>query len=240
VKYLLKEEFTVIVVLVLIWNSIGILPAQAIVLPNSSTLRTTQNTTNMIAGRSTAPKNRISGGKSGSSCTLNEPLIALVPGQGDKADSTSTEEAVPTFWFYIPHLSTSNLTAELILVDSGNTTHSRKSITLSTVPGIVSVEPSKPLDKFGQDYRWVFKIICDQQDPASDINVGSTIQRVRKDSVSKSNSWHEKLTSLLKKVCLGSTGAELEKQKLLQSIGLEKIYKEPIHNCKPVLGHQTK
>ncbi|MBW4635273.1 MAG: DUF928 domain-containing protein [Iphinoe sp. HA4291-MV1] len=112
---------------------------------------------------------------------LNQQIVALVP---------STEKGIPfveqtiserpTFWFYIPDLSVSRLNTEFVLLDSQDKEVYSATFRLKQQPGIINLQLPKtiPALKEGNEYRWVFSAICNQENRAADAIVNGRLQRI--------------------------------------------------------------
>ncbi|BAY22943.1 hypothetical protein NIES2100_27070 [Calothrix sp. NIES-2100] len=198
-----------------------------------------------------APTNRTAGGKRGCSVMTNQSnekqLTALVPVYGSpKAQLVFglTASPNPTFWFYVPYVTTAN--AELSLENEAGQTLYKRPVSLSGKPGIVSVSlPSTAFSlEIGKRYHWYFDVYCDPQQPP--VFVDGWIKRVELNATVKNQL--EKAT-LKQRATLYATNsiwydylsasAELHRlepkqndwAKILQSVGLNDIASEPIVDC---------
>jgi Domain of Unknown Function (DUF928) len=128
--------------------------------------------------RGQVPGRRRGGARRGDCPAAPNELTALVP-VTEVATSTLPETYVggstiaerPTFWFYVPYLLTTDLTAEFILqYDRGEEVYRLHSSDFSSseqTPGIISVSlPSTiaPL-QIGKVYQWYFKLSCKKEAP---------------------------------------------------------------------------
>lgn len=158
----------------------------------------------------------------------------------------------PTFWFYVPYISSANLSAEFSLQDStGMDVHREKAIALPQKPGVISVplpNTVKPLE-VGQNYRWYFKVRCQQQTASLPVYVEGDIQRINLDSnvteqlkaatdeqqkiaiYARSGIWFDALNMLAKlRQTSGDASVVEDWQSLLQSIKLDNIATAPLVN----------
>ncbi|MBD2196558.1 MULTISPECIES: DUF928 domain-containing protein [Calothrix] len=201
-----------------------------------------------------APGNRTAGGKRGCSVmteqgdTSNEKqLTALVPVYGSANPQVVfglTTLSHPTFWFYVPYVTTAN--AEFSLQNEAGETVYKKPVSLSGKPGIIKLSvPSTDFSlEIGKRYHWYLDVYCDRQQPP--VYVDGWIKRVELNATAKNQLnkatlnqraaiyntngiWYDYLT----------TSAELHRQdpkqnnwsKILQSIGLNNISSEPLVDC---------
>ncbi|MBP5975178.1 DUF928 domain-containing protein [Brasilonema sp. CT11] len=144
----------------------GFLPIQA------------QTQTNSDPSGGGRPPNRLDGGDRGrcpaTKTSANKNLIALVPATGE---ALSTAES-PTILFYVPYASNSSLAARLSLQDeNGYGVIKPVQITLSEIPGIVSLRLPKQLEK-NKLYHWFFTIICDTKNGTNNAGVDGWIRRI--------------------------------------------------------------
>ncbi|TAG93519.1 MAG: DUF928 domain-containing protein [Oscillatoriales cyanobacterium] len=198
--------------------------------------------------------NRSDGGSRGCQDVANQstgseqkPLTALVPVYEIK-DLTPvwglTVSANPTLWFYVPYQS--KFSGKFVLEDGENKPVYEASFTLSGKPGVVQISlPSSVFLQIDRQYRWYFKIYCQQGQPP--LSVTGIIKRV--------NFSNPALTSQLEKATLSdrisilaangiwydalTAAAEIRKTdpndghwpSLLRQIGLSNIASEPIVEC---------
>jgi hypothetical protein len=116
--------------------------------------------------------------RSGACPTPDTELTALVPANEATTQTLpetyvggSTTAEYPTFWFYVPHALTADLTAEFILQDDSGQDIYRATSTdfpaSEQTPGIVGVSlPATvaPLE-VGKTYQWYFKLNCEAETP---------------------------------------------------------------------------
>lgn len=147
----------------------------------------------------TAPSGRSRGGAGrGSICSIAESdssqdsalqsVVALVYTQAVSPDKTSvggyTVEAQPTFWFYLPYVSSvaEKQVARFTLLDESKQVvwHELVAIELSQTPQIV--EYSLPFSlATGELYNWYFSAICDPEKPSKNSSVQGWVQRIEPD-----------------------------------------------------------
>jgi Domain of Unknown Function (DUF928) len=201
-----------------------------------------------------APGNRTAGGKRGCSvmseqqATSNEKrLTALVPvykSANPELVFGLTTLSVPTFWFYVPYVTTS--TAEFGIENEAGQTVYKKPVSLSGKPGIVSLSLASTAFslEIGKRYHWYLDVYCSPQQPP--VSVDGWIKRVKLNATVKNQLakatlkqratlyanngiWYDYLTA----------AAELHRldpkqndwAKILQSIGLDNLTSEPLVDC---------
>ena len=157
----------------------------------------------------------------------------------------------PTFWFYVPYTQEANLSAEFSLQDSTEMDVYRNAIALPQKPGVIGVSlpnTAKPLE-VGQNYRWYFKVRCQQQTASLPVYVEGDIQRINLDSnvteqlkavtdeqqkiaiYAKSGIWFDALNMLAKlRKTSGDASVVEDWQSLLQSVNLDNIATAPLVN----------
>lgn len=208
------------------------------------------------------PTGRRKGAAGRGNCATESRLTALVPTfektlpeNGGKVTYVwgKTIAEYPTFWFYVPYLSTSLRSVEFVLQDGEDDIY-RSPVTLPKTPGIVSFRlPStaKPLE-VGKMYRWFFKVnVSCAPKQLSNANyqdyVEGWVQRVELNSrmthqletatpqqqiaiYAANGIWHEALNAIA-----DLDGAETTVKnywtELLQSAGLSDIASKPIVQC---------
>jgi Domain of Unknown Function (DUF928) len=196
-------------------------------------------------GRRSDAGSRGCGGDEVSGSEDSKPLLALVPTQ-ETAGSTlvfgKTAAEHPTFWFYVPHRSSS--TATFVLQDQDGNPIYQSDLALPETAGILSlslpatVAPLQP----GKLYHWFFKLYCRSISPP-DSFVDGWIQR---ESLSSDLAQQLKTATLPQQVRLYAaqgfwfealnTAAELRRAnsrdlawaELLKAIGLESVAAEAI------------
>lgn len=210
-----------------------------------------------------APGGRQGAGSRGSST----PLTALVPevkqtlgkGPGENLAVTHvwglTVAEYPTFWFYVPDLSTSIGSVEFVLQDQAGNEVYQTPVTLPERTGIVSLplpSTAAPLE-VGKMYHWYFKIYDNPQspsDPIAPVFVEGWVQRVSLNPTLKSQLaaatpqqrsalyaangiWYDALTSLAELRLVEPEDAALTADwaDLLQSVGLNEIASKPMLQC---------
>ncbi|NJL36247.1 MAG: DUF928 domain-containing protein [Leptolyngbyaceae cyanobacterium RM2_2_4] len=204
------------------------------------------------------PANQTStGSRAPGSCSSR--LVALVPGSEPLINQTQdcsepdsllalTVDELPTFWFYIPELETSAVSAEFVLVDNNQRPVYREQIALNGESGIVGVRPTQPLE-VDRVHRWIFQIVLSGQ-PGQDPAVEGFVKRIQPDSTltrqlaaatspqervrvyANHGIWHEALTELAT-LHLSSPNSAMQADwaSLLESVGLGAIANFPLLNC---------
>ena len=164
---------------------------------------------------------------------LEPPLTAFVPGDGETKTSfrSTTAKAEPTFWFYIPSPSKSQLSAEfkLMLIDDTTKEPVEEVIPNEKYRGKYELDPNEKKEtdifpikiptvlEFDKNYYWSFKIICDPNRRDSDIYVDGYITRIRPRQelnpsevaatkqkalfYAREGLWHETISTLIEEVC---------------------------------------
>lgn len=124
------------------------------------------------------------GGNRGLCSYTQEKLIALVPfAEGEETEVPYIEQTIsahPTFRFYVPYPPKTGLQAEFLLKNIDENVVYKNVFSLVATPGIVSVPiPKRAYElKIGQQYRWLFSVICNPADRSADITVNAWIKRV--------------------------------------------------------------
>ncbi|NEO44108.1 MAG: DUF928 domain-containing protein [Moorea sp. SIO4A3] len=203
--------------------------------------------TQRLEAKDDAAVRRRDAGKSGgnnqcqSGNSNNIPLTALVP---DGKYKVLTAQGFPTFWFYIPYFSNSQLKADFSLrnLDDGGYLH-KEEYSLVRTPGIIKISTSKSLVT-GKNYRWIFKIKCNPENYSSyryvsgkilQVNLATELMSPPEDPIARARLyarnglWSETLTTLLENI--GSQEARLQMTQLLQSEKLGDISQEPLVPC---------
>ncbi len=208
------------------------------------------------------PTGRRKGAAGRGNCVTESRLTALVPAfektlAENRGKATyvwgKTIAEYPTFWFYVPYLSTSLRSVEFVLQDGEDDVY-RSPVTLPETPGIVSFRlphTTTPLE-VGKMYRWFFKVNlnCAPQQLANanyQDYVEGWVQRVEVNSrvthqletatpqqqiaiYAANGIWHEALSAI---AALGGTETTIKAYwtDLLQSAGLSDIASKPIVQC---------
>jgi hypothetical protein len=176
-----------------------------------------------------------------------KPLTALVPVYKSKDSGVVlglTTASHPTFWFYVPYVTT--VSAEFVLQNETGKTVYQSPVSLSGVPGVVSLSlPStaSPLE-IGKRYRWYFNVYCNPQQPP--VFVDGWIKRTELNPALKSQLetaapkqrvalyathgiWYEALTASAELRHLDPKRTDWAA--MLQAVGLSDIASEPIVKC---------
>lgn len=116
-----------------------------------------------------------------------EDLVALVPAAPKKGYSylEQTIAERPTFYFYVPYQPRQGLEAEFLLKDTDEETIYKMTFPLANTPGLVSVSiPATQSGlETGQQYRWVFSVICNPSNRSGDATVNGWVERVNPQNV---------------------------------------------------------
>jgi hypothetical protein len=201
-----------------------------------------------------APGNRIGGGKRGCESIQKQPatskeklLTALVPVyKSIDAELVLglTATSHPTFWFYIPYITTAS--TQFVLQNQAGHTVYQSPVSLSGTPGVVSLSlPStaSPLE-IGKQYHWYFNVYCNPQQPPvfvdgwikrtelnlalkSQLEIATPKQRVA--LYATHGIWYEALTASAELRHLDTKRTDWAA--MLQAIGLNNIASEPIVEC---------
>ena len=159
---------------------------------------------------------------------IQPPLTAFVPGDRGTSFRAKTAKADPTFWFYVPSPSNSQLSAEFKLMLIDDTT--KEPVGEPILDKEYKLEPTdekltdifriqEPTDlEFDKNYYWGFTIICDPNQRDSDLTVDGYITRIQARQefnsseratkeqkaifYAKEGLWHETLTTLIEEICL--------------------------------------
>lgn len=127
-----------------------------------------------------APSRTAGGATRGETCispSVQPNLTALLP-NNSLATTYAVNGNLPTsLFFYVPDSPIRE--AELYVVDSLGEEVYSKTLTLPAAAGIVQVTIPQGADLFEADqlYYWDFAIVCDAEDPESNVLVGGGIQR---------------------------------------------------------------
>lgn len=194
-----------------------------------------------------APENRKGGASRGTNCSRSQKsLKALLP----TSNLGLTVEKYPTFFVYVPPISTQ--LAEFELREGNDSTVVYKTrFMVPATPGVVnfSLPPNKTLQplEIGKSYKWSFSIICDSEDRSKDLFVEGWVQRIEPSSTlasqiekakprdrpalyAESGIWHETLMTLaeLRYSYPQDSTLVAEWTELLESVGLNNIAQEPL------------
>jgi len=165
-----------------------------------------------------------------------------------ETDIELTLAKYPTFFVYVP--SNDAETAEFVLLDENDQDVYRTTFKTSGEPGVVSLSlpafANLPPLEVGKAYHWYFSLIYNPEDRSKDTVVEGWIQRVEpsltlerelekatpRDRVAlyaNSGIWYDSLTSLAELRRSQPSDSMLFEawEKLLGSVGLSKIVKQP-------------
>ncbi|MGL5807255.1 MAG: DUF928 domain-containing protein [Xenococcaceae cyanobacterium] len=146
----------------------------------SSTVSTPKDRSNLDFSDTGRPGQRTAGGSRNNCLNPNFSLTALLP--SSHLGKTVAER--PTFWFYIPLVSRSNLSGEFVLQDEKRNDIYRIPFQLDRpavkVAGLIPFSPPETTAPLQSDrpYRWYFKLYCTSNKSSSPIFVQGWVQRV--------------------------------------------------------------
>lgn len=191
----------------------------------------------------------------GNCVTADKPLTALVP----SSSFGVTAAAYPSFFVYVPARASqaSMLPVEFVLADAEGNEVYKATFKTSGNPGIVTVNlPNQagflPL-QVGQDYKWSFSVICQEDDRSGDITVEGWTRRIELNPTLKSQLmpasperqaelyaeaeiWQDALATLvqLRREKPNDLSVTAKWTQLLSAVGLEAMTREA-----PVSGSTT-
>lgn len=160
----------------------------------------------------------------------------------DESNLALTTQENPTLLFYLPFgqpaygspdaQNSVATTAEFELLDEEENSVLKNQIIVLSIPqkpGIFSLKiPSSEVRlEPNKKYFWVFRVICDREDPSANPNVSGTIKRV--DSGSSNNIWLDYLDQIVRS---RANNLEIWK-KILVQFGIEDLAQSPIAELKP-------
>ncbi|MGF1491481.1 MAG: DUF928 domain-containing protein [Microcoleaceae cyanobacterium] len=110
----------------------------------------------------------------GKTCTSGDiPLTALMP---DEGNASTTVDAHPKFYTYIPETTAEQ--AEFVLVDAVGDVVYQTDFTLPGKVGIISIGLPKDVAlEVGEEYTWQFVLLCDPDEPSEIEFVQGTVTR---------------------------------------------------------------
>jgi len=182
---------------------------------------------------------------SGCASSSQLSLTALVP----KNKIGQTVSDYPTFFFYLPQ--TDAELAEFILEDESRNQIYRQDLPIKNVSGVIGVSipanTNVPPLEVGKKYTWIFSLVCDPQDRASDQLETGIVRRVelsaeilgklenanpRQKTViyAENGIWQDALSNLAAARRANPNDKDLaaDWESLLDSVTLGAIAKEPI------------
>jgi Domain of Unknown Function (DUF928) len=128
---------------------------------------------------------RTGGGRRDTCLNITPKLTALVPETQETATVTNvwalTTEERPTFWYYVPYTKNSGYPAEFVLQNDKSVPIYTKQVSLPQQAGIISIKipANEPALELNKQYRWFFKVYCDQNRQAPPMYVEGVINRVK-------------------------------------------------------------
>lgn len=185
------------------------------------------------------PGRREGGGTRGG-CMSPQPLTALMPMNG----YGETLAAYPTFYFYVPDFNAE--AAEFILLNEAGDEVYVSEFQVTGEPGIIAIHlPSTvglPELAMGENYEWIFSLICDRTDRSGDSMVSGWLQRIETPAslameletlpesdhpalYAQSGLWYEAIASLADLRLANPTSAAIQEQwsSLLSSVELDHL-----------------
>ncbi|MFB2920436.1 DUF928 domain-containing protein [Aerosakkonema funiforme] len=213
---------------------------------NSLTMPILANDSNSGDSAEGLPGRRVGGGTRSGTLVAAKPVTALVP--EDNQGLTILEN--PTFYFYVPKTSNSQMLEFVLNDEDGNTIYQKKFSTNGN-SGVLGVElpgngEIQPLE-IGKNYRWYFAIVNDPKDRSADTYVNGWIKRVQAspDIVTKlrdlgaleragvyadNQLWYDAIASLaqLRRSHPNDSAVEAKWKQLLHSLKLDNITQEPL------------
>ena len=234
-----------------------LLPVQAqVAQPTKNPKANTQNRLEKLNfPRNGAPTGRRQGGARRNGCpNLNQPVTALVPGEGTVNESTSflslTVSDYPTFWVYLPDLPMKERSGEFIFQDERGKNIYRTSLTLPEKSGVIGISlPQNTQYALKQDnkYQWYFKVYCGNPENTSDYyyvkawvqkvaltpNLESQLKAAKPKEYTAyavNQIWQDALTNLadMRRTNSGSSTLARDWNDLLKAVGLEEFAGAPI------------
>ncbi len=201
-----------------------------------------------IAANRGAPGTRQGGATRGGCSTSDRTLTALVPAN----NLGTTTSPYPVIFFYVPETSADVL--ELSLQDEKDNEVYQKNLKPHKSGGVASINfsnlPGLPPLQVGKSYHWYLSVVCNAQDRSADIFVDGWVQRIKLDpalqselqQVSPSDRaalfavngiWYDSLAVLFKNRQASPNNSALvnEWADLLDSVGLNKVAREPLVPC---------
>lgn len=183
------------------------------------------------------PGRREGGGTRGG-CMSPQPLTALMPMNG----YGETLAAYPTFYFYVPDFNAE--AAEFVLLNEAGDEIYASEFQVTGEPGVIAIHlPSTvglPELAIGENYEWIFSLICDRTDRSGDSMVSGWLQRIETPATlameletlpesdrpalyAQSGLWYEAIASLADLRLANPTSAAIQEQwsSLLSSVELE-------------------
>jgi len=133
--------------------------------------------------RTQRPASNRGGGNREDLCRYTtEDLVAFVPA-GPEQGYSYLEQTIaehPTFYFYVPYQPRLGLEAEFVLKDEDEEIVYRSQFPLENTPGLVSmsIPTTQSGLETGQQYRWVFSVICNPSNRSGDATVNGWVERV--------------------------------------------------------------
>jgi len=187
---------------------------------------------------------------SGCASSSQLSLTALVP----ENNIGRTVSDYPTFFFYLPQ--TEAELAEFILQDESGNRIYQQDLPIKNLSGVIGVSipanTNVPPLEAGKKYTWVFLLVCDPEDRASDLLKSGVVRRVELSAdilrelenadprqktfiYAKNGIWQDALSTLAAARRANSNDTDLaaDWKSLLDSVKLGEIAKEPMLPIEP-------
>ncbi|MBK4732620.1 DUF928 domain-containing protein [Oxynema sp. CENA135] len=208
------------------------------------------------------PSNTTNGSERGDCEELVASPIALTPLTPDNQDPGISQlpegftytmgwtiEEYPTFWVYLPEISSNLKTAHFKIQ---NLIEDPIEIALPGEVGIFyfRLPLGKPLP-IGNEYQWYFSLVCDPTSPAKNPTVNSWIERIDPTQLqqelalsddeeshiyARNGIWHETIAQLAEQKCQNPQDPIVSQnwREFLVQVGFEEIANETLH-CSPLV-----
>lgn len=190
------------------------------------------------------PGRREGGGTRGDCLQTSEPLVALMP-QDAYGETVS---GYPSFYFFVPAISVEMAEFQL-LNEAGDTVYTSE-FQVTGESGIVAIHLPEtvgmPPLAVGENYEWVFSLVCDRNDRSGDLFVSGWLQRIepsqafldelaitpesdRSSLYARSGLWYEAIDTLVENRLARPSQPELTEKwtLLLESVGLSDLADAP-------------
>lgn len=191
------------------------------------------------------PGRREGGGTRGDCLNSEQPLMALMP----ETSYGETVSAYPTFSWFVPNVPAK--AAEFVLYDEAGNEVYYTTFRVTGTSGILSISLPETADlqplEVGQNYEWVFSLVCDEQDRSGDLFTTGWLRRVEGDATlqqqlstvdvsdranvyAQAGLWYDALAELTAQYRAHPNDAAIASQwtQLLDSVGLAPFASAPL------------
>lgn len=191
------------------------------------------------------PGRREGGGTRGDCLNSAQPLMAIMP----ETSYGETISAYPTFFWFVPDVPAK--AAEFVLYDEAGNEVYYTTFRVTGTSGILSLSLPETADlpplEMGQNYEWVFSLICDEQDRSGDLFTTGWLRRVEADTelegqlttlaagdrantYAQEGLWYDALAELAAEYRTNPNDAAIATQwtQLLGSVGLDAFVSAPL------------